>query len=298
MDLNKSGVAKAVKMLGMRHARLLVRMAEKQQVIENEWISELEHVHSDIVEEILDRVRQGKKPKVSDDLIVKYLIAHYFKVLGVAMEDAERELDLILPGARLAKSPKIPSSFRDLRKIYDTWRRSGRLPEGLKGMGERIKENYLKKTQSVWKKYSEDFRNGDEFTQENVLRKIKKAAQVGGSRAKTIVRTETTNFYNKARTEIYDQSDAVTHYLFLAIRDQATTSWCTDKVIEGKRGRHGLVYKKGDELTERETPACHWNCRSEMVPLTPYNARHRKLISDESLQRRNHKCTPLPEGWR
>ena len=43
-----------------------------------------------------------------------------------------------------------------------------------------IKDLYLKKVQATWRKYSEDFRNGDEATQENVLRRIQEAADTAG----------------------------------------------------------------------------------------------------------------------
>lgn len=286
-------------MVGHKHAAHLVRMAKKQDRIEQQWVYQIGRLNEALTEQLAESFKQTGKPKLDPKLIYEFLLAHYFKVVGSAAEDATEEMDVIIesPTAKLAKV-KIPKSMRDLRIIYDKYRKTNKLPPGLKEMGDKIKEEYLKKTQSVWRKYSEDFRNGDEATQEDVLRKIKKAADTASSRAKTIVRTETTNYYNQTRQEIYEQTTAVTHYLFLAIRDQATTQWCSDKSFKGKRGRHGLVYKADDELRKEETPACHWNCRSEMVPLTPYNPRHIKLIEDETIQRRNNKCTPLPEGWR
>lgn len=294
--VNKAALVKAVKMIGPEHAQFLYKLAQQQDKIENQWVAEASRLHKKIVRVIIKNLQESGKADFPDHLVFEFLLAHYFRVVGTAAESAEKELEVIVDKTHLAK-PKIPKSMRELRIIYDTWKKSGRLPKGIRDMGETIKKNYLDKTQSVWQKHSEDFRAGDDFTQENVLRKVEKAADVSESRAKTIVRTETTNYYNETRREIYDQSDAITHYLFLAIRDQGTTKWCTDRKVNGKRGRHGLVYKKDDPLTAQETPACHWNCRSEMVPLTPFNPRHRKLIADESVQRRNHKCAPLPEGW-
>lgn len=288
---------KAVKLLGPTHAGLMVHMANEQDRLENKWIARAGELHSVIIDSITHAIKTQGKPDVDLGPIIEFVFIHYFDAAGVAAIGAEYEHEFVIKGNRLAK-PRMPKSFRDLQSMYDRYRRTKKLPPGLKKIATDIKRDYLKKTKEIWRTHSEAFREGDDATQENVLREIQEAAGGAESRAKTIVRTETTNYYNQTRRKIYDQSDAVTHYLFLAIRDQATTKWCTDKVVDGKRGRHGLVYKKGDPLTAQETPACHWNCRSEMVPLTPYNPRHLQLIEDEELQRRNNKCAPLPKGWR
>lgn len=295
--VNKSAVSLAVKLLGQDHARLLCRMAEQQDKIESQWIAKANTLDRKIMESVIKSIREKYKPDLDDKIIIEFLFAHYRAVTDRAIESAEAETSVIEKKARLAKI-RVPRSVAEIRKAYDKWRRTGVVPKSFKQAGKKVKEEYLKKIQKVWRKYSEDFRVGDEATQEYVLRQVKEAAHVASSRAKTIVRTETTNYYNETRREIYDQSDAVSHYLFLAIRDQRTTKWCSDRVINGKRGRHGLVYIKGDSITDVETPACHWNCRSEMVPLTRFNPRHRKLIEDYSMYRNNHLCHPLPEGWR
>lgn len=286
-------------MVGAEHARLILQLANEQDEIENSWLMEARRLHYRILESITKSLKKTGRAQVPEVLINEFLFDHYFAVASEAAHTAQREMDLIVDKSNLHLGKwRVPRSLKELRILYDHYRKTGKVPKPFRDMGEDIKKQYLKKTQSVWRKHAEDFRTGDEATQENVLRKVEGAADTVESRAKTIVRTETTNYYNNTRREIFDQTDAVSHYLFLAIRDQATTQWCSDKVVGGKRGRHGLVYKKSDPLTAKETPACHWNCRSEMVPLTPFNPRHAKLIEDESLQRRNHRCTPLPKGWR
>ncbi len=295
MPINQVNVAKAASLVGAVHTLAIIKMAKRQDKLEASWMAETAKVHKGIVKDILESLQKTGKANFPSKIIERHLLALYFGVLGEAANSADIETKAI--DKRLAKPP-IPKSLRELKELYDLYRKTGRLPKGLKDMAQKIKEQYLKKTQSVWKKYSEDFRSGTEATQADVLRKVEKAADTVRSRAQTIVRTESTNFYNETRKEIYDQSDAITHYLFLAIRDQATTKWCSDKVIQGKRGRHGLVYSKDDPLTAKETPACHWNCRSEMVPLTPFNPRHKRLIEDYSKHRHQNNCHPLPKGWR
>lgn len=297
--VNKSAIRLAVKLVGQDHAQFLFKQATAQDRAEQKWMSEVDVLHNRITSVIVKSLEQTGKADVPDHMIFEFLLSHYFQTVGTAAEVAESELMVIIDQEQRSKlaKPRIPKSMRELREIYDRWRKTGRLPRGIRDMGEKIKDEYLKKTQSVWRDYSEEFREGSVATQENVLRKVKSAAGTANSRAKTIVRTETTNYYNDTRREIYDQSGAVTHYLFLAIRDQRTTKWCSDKVVDGKRGRHGLVYAKDDPITAKETPACHWNCRSEMVPLSPFNPRHLRLIEDLSKHRRNNVCHPLPKGW-
>lgn len=240
--------------------------------------------------------------------LVDLLIEHSFKVQEEAILYAmkESEIDRGMDMRRLAKpeipkafaKPEIPKALKDLRRLYDLWKRGKYKPKKTAAQGERIQKEYLKRIHQTWTELSEDFRKGEKFTQKEVKEKIQEKAEVGASRAQTIVRTETTNFYNKARKDYYDQSKDVTHYLFMAVRDNATTPWCTPKTVDGKRGRHGLVYNKENRITDTERPACHWNCRSEYLPLSPYNPSHKKLIEDESIQRENVTCTPLPKGWR
>lgn len=295
MPINSVNIKKAVKLVGARHTRAIIRMAEDQDDVENYWMQGVALFHRDLTEDILNQLKRSGRIIIPDKVFQKFLIEHYVAVCENAIESTEFEMQHVAP-VKLAK-PKIPQSLRELRQIWDKYNRTGKLPQGFKDRSKEIKDQYLKKTKSVWRKYSDDFRVGDEFTQDNVLRKVQQAVDTVESRARTIVRTETTNYYNDTRRDIYDGSDAIWGYLLMAIRDQGTTKWCTDKITNGKRGRHGLVYKKGDPLTDKETPSCHWNCRSEFTPLTIYNPRHRKLIEDLSLRRRNHVCHPLPKGW-
>ncbi len=195
---------------------------------------------------------------------------------------------------RLAKKApppiKIPKTFAGLRQIYDRYRRTGYLPPHQKNIAERLKRYYIDRCQSVWKKHAKDFLAGKQFNQSVLQQILAKEGDMAKSRAEQISNTETTNYYNASRKEVYDRSPDVTHYLFVAIRDRATTKWC--------RSRQGLVFTKGTKLCDYNTPACHWNCRSEMLPLTPANPRHFLLIENQSLRAEKNSLFPLPPGWR
>ncbi len=225
------------------------------------------------------------------------LVENYFEAAIAGYKVAERNREK-KESHRLARPMKMPRSFRDLMRMYDLWKQGKYTPRRTKEIAQKVKQEYLKKCRSVWDTYGEAFRTGEQASRVEAVKQVRKAAATTTSRAKTIVRTETTSAYNDARKTYYDKAQDVTHYLFLAIRDRRTTKWCSENVQNGKRGRHGLVYKKDDPLAEQERPACHWNCRSEFLPLTPVNPSHLKLIEDKSIARRNHQCHPLPPGWK
>lgn len=265
------------------------------QKLENKWDAKISKYLDDSVDELIDQLKEGRQPKLD---LERFFIEHYFQVHIESLKIAQKERELeknpkTQLGIRFPK--KMPKSLAEIMKLYDLWRKGQFKPKAPAKQAEKIKKKYLDKVQSVWHKYSKPFREGDVFTQNEIRDQIKQTAETTKSRAKTIVRTETTKYYNQVRRAYYDESPDVTHYLFLAIRDNATTRWCSAKTTLGMRGRHGLVYKK--DAVGKETPPCHWNCRSEIVPLTIENPAHKKLIEDKSIQRQNVKCWPLPKGW-
>lgn len=275
----------------------LKHSAREAQKLESKWDQKIKEYLREYAKKFAKAKMDGERPPKFD--LETLLEEHYFDVsfraFGIAREEDELERRI----RKLAKPPviRVPKSLKDLRKLYDEWRKGRYTPTRPKKIAERITKQYLKQINSAWEKYSKDFRSGEEFTQKEVIQEIQRAAAIPAARAQTTVRTETTNFYNTVRREYYDQSPDVTHYLFMAVRDSATTPWCSPKTTDGKRGRHGLVYKKGDPLLEKESPACHWNCRSEILPLNPLIPSHLRLIQDASIQRRNVTCYPLPPGW-
>jgi SPP1 gp7 family putative phage head morphogenesis protein len=212
----------------------------------------------------------------------KFLLDHATQTVEKGLEHASNPLR-----TRLAR-PYNRRSLRELQKLYDISRR-GLLPTRIQILAKKLKKDYIQKCQSVWDKYSKDFREGKVADQKLAVKIITKASDGVEARGKMIVETETTRYYNMARRSYFDSSPEVTHYLFLAIMDVATTSWC--------KTRHRVVYAKGDQVTDLETPPCHWNCRSEMVPLAPLNPVHKKLIDNRAAWRENRRPEPLPRGW-
>lgn len=220
------------------------------------------------------------------------VLRHSYEATATGMRTARKDADEQRLPAKLSTptGPRIPRNLGDLKRLYDRWKKKAKdAPPRQREIAEKLKKAYLNRVQSVWDKHGQDFREGKEFSRDAVADVLRRTGDMARARAETIVQTETTYYYNKARRTVYDRSDDVTHYLFVAIRDKATTKWC--------KSRQGLVYAKGDPLLEKETPPIHWNCRSEILPLSEINPRHLQLIEDSSRWRRNHRCEPLPAGW-
>lgn len=227
------------------------------------------------------------------------VLEHSYRVMAAGLASAEEQLStddrlsLCSPDYRFAArppgGPRIPRSLANLKDLYDQWKRKRNLPPRQKAIADKLRKAYLKRIQSVWERHGRDFREGRVYDRQKVKEVLRFEGDMAKSRAGTIVQTETTYFFQKARRAVYDRSPDVTHYMFIALRDQATTKWC--------RSRQGVVFKKGSDLLERNQPPCHWNCRSEMVPLTKQNPKHRKLIEDKSRRAENVRMEPLPAGW-
>lgn len=79
----------------------------------------------------------------------------------------------------------------------------------------------------------------------------------------TVLQTKTTEFYNRSRKEYWDNdplaSQIVSGYEFSAILDDRTTEVCAH--LDGR------VFEKG-EYAQRIMPPLHFNCRSQLVPVT------------------------------
>lgn len=279
-------VNELTQLVGATDAAEMLRLAKAQDKLESIWRKKFAQQINAITKEIISHAKKTDRLDFTNVNFDELVMEHSYRV----MEQGIKSARLPAKQRKLGKVPaKIPKSLSELRKMWDQWRKKKTMPARQKQIAEKLKKAYINKVQSVWEKWGDAFREGKTAEKTEAIQKIITGAQVTQSRAKMIVETETTFYYNNMRRQIYDQSEDVTHYLFMALRDHATTLWC--------KTRTGLVYLKGDSILEDETPPIHWNCRSELLPLTPLNPVHKKLIDNESKQRRKHKCEPLPAGW-
>lgn len=281
--------------LSNRERVFLNHSASEAALLESRWRARMLEEFRRIERRVLESIeRTGGLPDSLEDSLLEILVDQAGDVMVESAKSAESGRDLFLPVERQKRfsappKPRIPKSLAGIMALWDSWRRKLEKPTRQGSLAEQIRREYLGRVQSVWREHSEAFRRGSEADQQEAREAIQRAGRTTYARAKTIVETETTYYYNRARRQVYDQADGVTHYLFLSIRDKATTKWCST--------RTGLVYEKFDPLLERETPPIHWNCRSELLPLSVHNPRHLALIHDPRLDRKAHRCEPLPKGW-
>lgn len=251
----------------------------------------LERLFESLSGDLVEQIRRGyDAPSLPEKVFLDFYMDLLMKVAGRGYDNARVEVPSAVATAPvMMAASRLPRDLGNLMTLWDHYRKTGKAPKRVRVMAKKVRRAYLDKVQSVFEKHSRDFREGKGFDQQNTRAAIQQASRAPYARAKMIVETETTFYYNRARRQIYDQSSDVTHYLFVAIRDHATTHWC--------RSRNGLVYKKGSAVLDRETPPVHWNCRSELLPLLAHNPRHLQLIQDRHLWRENRTCAPLPAGW-
>lgn len=234
--------------------------------------------------------------KLADKKLEQIVYEHAYRTMRTGLATAMDGERSTRPKLSKPRKGRMPRNFKDLMSAWRSYNKTGKVPKKYKRFFDRaeddsnkLKNEYLKKTRGAWERYSKDFRSGEVVTREEIITRIQKASGTTRKHASTIVNTETTYYYNKIRREYYDQSEDVVAYLFVPVRDAATTKWC--------KTRRNIVYLKDSKYLQKETPPIHWNCRSELLPLTMQNPSHLRLIEDKSLRRENRRPEKLHPKW-
>lgn len=221
-----------------------------------------------------------------------YLIIERFYKEIVKSSYTSAEMAKQLQGMKPAKKKlaRIPGADSRLPKLVQFFGNKGEWPR-MKKRGRRIVKNlrdyYFRKLDRKFKKIGPELVNGDKSPDE-VKQELRKEWRTSKARVETIFRTETTNYFNKVQREFFENDDDIIGFLFQANRDSGTTDIC--------RSRHGLVYRPNTELLRKNTPACHYRCRSEIIPLADI-PENRKMLSDPSRDPAKRSVVPLPRGW-
>jgi len=157
-----------------------------------------------------------------------------------------------------------------------------------KAIVDRVRKAYLAKLQRKFRAIVPRL-DANAITPAEAKKEMMSAWEASKSRVELIFRTETSTYFGKTQVNFFNSDPQIIGFLFDSVRDAARTEIC--------RSRHGLIFRPRTKLLEQNTPACHYNCRSHLIPLanTPYN---RKLLDDPSRDPANHKLAPLPHGWR
>lgn len=276
----------------------VVANARVADAIEQAWKSKLDALLRYLVESTVDRSLTAGELQVDDRIEQRFgafLLEHELATTRAAAATVTSPEGNV----RAARAPRWPTSAARINDLWQRWKSKGELPGRTKKQAARIKRVFIRKMQELWQKYGDDFIAGDSrkgylnnpraFSREYAVEKIQEQLGIARSHARTIVETETTRYYNSTRKEAYDAMPNVAGYLFVCIRDHRTTAWC--------KSRGGAVFTQGTTLLKRNTPPCHWNCRSELLPLSRNNPVHLKLLKNESLWAENRVLVPLPPGW-
>lgn len=221
------------------------------------------------------------------ELFYKRVVNEAFKANQVAKVIQGRP-DRRLNQAKLAKlpvgvAPRLPSLvhfFNDKRQ-WPVLQNRGRI------IVKNLRKSYFKKLDRKFKKISQDLHEGN-ISPADVKKELRAEWKTSKARVETIFRTETTNYFNKIQVSFFNDDEDIIGFLFQANRDSSTTEICMK--------RHGLIYRPGTQLLRDNTPACHWNCRSELIPLAK-TQQNLKLLEDPSRSPSNRVVPPLPRGW-
>ena len=182
----------------------------------------------------------------------------------------------------------IPKTLVGLEKLFRDRRYWPKIMKRSKMLTDRIRKVYLRKLQTKFKSILPKLDTND-LSPKEARSQLMEAWKATKPRVELIFRTETSTYFGKTQVAFFNGDKDIIGFLFDSIRDRASTIWCRD--------RHGLVYRPGTKELRINTPACHWMCRSHLIPLadTPEN---RKLLEDASRNPAHRHVTPLPAGWR
>lgn len=293
MAINRKALVELAHHLDPEDITRLTANAQRIDRIEQDHVRRFEALFERLELDTVNALERDELPNIDADQIFAMLLDHWRDTSEAAIHSAgggvEVVGDTVVKLARKKIKSGAPTNMRELRELYDYFRTNPRAAKRYRQQAEQIKRLYLKRVQELVKERSREFNKGAAVKRDELALEVKKKIATAWARTKTTLETESTRNYNNVRRGVYDLSPDVTHYLFVAIRDFATTKWC--------RSRDKLVYKKGDPLLDKETPPIHWNCRSELLPLTPQNPVHLKLILNKQMARRSHRCEPMPPGW-
>jgi len=235
--------------LGEAEWTQLEKRSKNIQKTENDFLVKSDEVFNKIADQVASELSDGKPFKVEDhlDRIEELLIEHMFVTMADAFEDVKKK-----PEHRLAEAPKpkVPKTLKEVMRSWDLWRKkksAAPITKRQRELFNRIKTEYKAKLQEFYIGNRDAIQAGT-IKRTEIAEKVKEVTKAPVARVQTIIRTETTTYDNQVRRQFYDSNDAIVGYLFLAIRDHATTPWC--------RSRHGKVFLKGTRLLDINTPPC------------------------------------------
>lgn len=251
-------------------------------------VDAMESIMETAVDYIIDHYTQTKR-YAEPTLNSMYAVSDIFyrSVIEESILSSQEEKGDIKKLA-LKAPPRMPKNFDTIENSLRDRRYWSRVLKRSKKLTDSLRRQYLKKLRGKFTSLLPLIEAG-EIEIRDLKKQMMSAWDTSKSRVETIFRTETTNYFAQTQVSFFSDDPEIIGFLFDSVRDSSRTAIC--------QTRHGLVYRPGTELLKKNTPACHYNCRSHLIALAniPYN---RKLLEDPKRNPEIQSVAPLPTGWR
>jgi SPP1 gp7 family putative phage head morphogenesis protein len=215
----------------------------------------------------------------------------YLRVIESGWREANAEDKEIRAAGSKRRLTQIPKGrIRPLEFLVDLFKDKKTWPAILKRsqtLMDRLRRTYLRKIKKRFEEVVPRMLSGEASPSE-VKKELGEAWQTSQSRVENIFRTETTRYFTETQLSYFGENEEIIGFLFDSVGDSGRSPWC--------KSRHGLVYKPGSELLRKNSPPCHWNCRSHLIPLANTES-NRRMLSDPDRDPEKHSVEPLPRGW-
>lgn len=271
--------------------RLIDQKYQKKASVINQAVSSMETVMGEAIDYILEHFyKTGRYLEPSLAKMDQVSETFYRSVVTIAFHTASDEKKGAQGKKKLSSALPLglPRTLKGMEKIFRDKRSWPVIMKRSKILTDRLRKQYLQKLQRKFKALLPRIQ-ANAITPLEAKKAMMNTWDASKSRVELIFRTETTTYFSKTQTAFFSGDPEIIGFLFDSVRDTSRTVWCQD--------RHGLVFRPGTKELRENTPACHWNCRSHLIPLanTSYN---RTLLEDPRRDPSNRKIAPLPPGWR
>lgn len=265
------------------------RKFNRQEKIVQESVAEIQSILFRAADQLIDNVlEKGVDKFVAPSLRGLHQVMERFYRRAIREGWAMSEEELGHPIKRMS-IPKgnVPKKIRGVEDLFNDNKYWKRITKRSTTIADRMQAAYLKKLRVRFNDVVPRLLAG-EATPTQVKIEIREGWEVSKARTETIFRTETTKYFAQTQISFFSGNENIIGFLFDSVRDAARTSIC--------RSRHGLVYRPNTQLLRINTPACHYNCRSHLIPLANIPS-NRKMLEDPSRDPEKVSVVPLPPGW-
>ncbi|CAM3606416.1 minor capsid protein [Erysipelothrix urinaevulpis] len=153
-----------------------------------------------------------------------------------------------------------------------------------KNYSERVWKNSGRLTNEIDKVINSSLLSG--VPKNEIINDLSERYEVAKYRAETLVRTEMNYFENQSELKSYEDL-GVTHYTYLAVRDNRTSSICSE--LDGTR--HAVK----DAKPGVNYPPMHPNCRAGTIPDLEFEENYR--VYRDPITRNREKTTKSYDDW-